>query len=356
MVTESRLKEAFRKIKDERDKIHFDLNQINNRLERYERSLELTEDIRKQLKVLDRVDVEKFVKKLDSEINLINSFMKDVNERSEFVNDVLKKLNHQLEFNQSQIEDLNDKLKEVQSTSKTNRLDVKVLDEYAQDIERMLEEKISLEVGQLRLELQSGLAETAVDRNIIQDKLNNMQNTVETHERSIPEIFENFSKIVNDRVNNEMKEVRSEMKALVNEIRNETKEFKKSLKEDVKKNKALASEAVVAIRKVERKTQSIENKASKKKEEKAKSVPVVAKKETQKEVTKKESEPKKKVEEKKVTKTSKKSSSDFKKIPDQDKSKEQKDGAFTRAVKWLFVDEEEDQTLNDVKSSVKAKK
>lgn len=322
-LDERRVKEAFGKVKRERDKILFDINAILKRLEGQEKALDLHSDVKKQIDVLNRVNLEKFVAKLDKEIDTINAFIADMNKRTDYVNDAMKKFSHNMEVQQVQYDDLKSKLHDVQKQAQNNKLDMKVISDHGDEMQELVDEKIAMENGALRLEMQTGFAEQSVEMNKLSDKVDGLLKLSDENDEALPEIFEEFALAVDKRVEDEMKVLRRDLNSKLEDIQ---KTLKVAVKDRVSLDATSSSTITTKRPSAPKKTRS-------------KTTTSTSKKETVKvQVVEEKKETPKKKEVKTTTSTPKR-------VPQEEK----KEGVFKKTVKWLFVDEDEDETLKSVK-------
>lgn len=235
-MNEQKLKEAFQKVKGDMSNLESQVLTLKKKLSMQERALSLNREIKKDIDLLKQMNLNDFVRKLDFEIDNVNKYVVEINKRTEKVNAAIEKFSTQLEVYEVQFADLKKKFHESQNTSQNTALDMKALDEHTAEFERLIDEKVSLENGSLRLELESAIATLARDVDIAKTEMEKKLKSVETKkERGFD--AEEFAEMINEKVSLEVSSLRLEMQEEMARLHRELAEARKEQKSSPKKEK-----------------------------------------------------------------------------------------------------------------------
>lgn len=271
-MNEKKLKSAFWKIKSDMDVIHSHLNGVKSRVKRQEEVLELSREIKKDIDYLKKIDLASFVKNLEKEVDTINDFILNMSSRTEEMEKIAKSYNSQISKLDSDIKGIKKKIGSAMNETQNTNLDMKVLNEHTAEFEMMIDEKVTLENSNLKLEIDTKLARLASDIDKISREVEKSKKVKQSPEVNLEE----FGELINEQVQMQLAAAKMEIYEQVMEMINSGKDAK-------------------------------------------------------------------------IPKTSSKNVSVTK------KSKSKGESKVKKAVKWLFVDEDEEELLNDVKADIKKK-
>ena len=148
MTSDHKIKEAFARVKTDMDMLRMHVNDLK-------KTNTLTDDVKKQIDRIRRLNVEQFTQDMQNEFKSINSLIKEFNIRfkknSEDMIEISKKLD---KFN-NEVRDLKSKIVSAQNKAANSSLDVNLINERIPQLQELLNEKISLEVASIKLETRN---------------------------------------------------------------------------------------------------------------------------------------------------------------------------------------------------------
>jgi hypothetical protein len=233
----------------------------------------------------------------------------------------LKKIKEELKENRKVIEELKQKLDSFHNDGNSN-LDMNKINEKLEEIVQMLDEKLELEISNLKLEFTTNLAR--LEQKVYELSSNDSVESQSNIEEKVKNTLTEFSEIVDEKIQAEVASLKleytNEIAKIYDTVFNEFMEFKKEI-EGLKSNKKSVKSKEIKSESKKKDTKKLKKTSDKKKKEK-------------------KSEKKEEVKEELLYE------SQF-----EPKEKESK---LKKIAKWLFVDEEEE--FEDIKDQIKNNK
>ena len=287
-------------------------------------------DMTKIVTELEALKSSKSVKSI-SEIKNFPSFKKNVENELKSLNSRTKDFENKVNNNHEVLNDLSKSIKEKSSVN----LDNEELDEKFEEFAEMINERVSLEISNLKLELETDFARLMADvdkfKLEILDVGASSKNKNEKND-NLNQNLEEFAEMINEKVTLEVNSLKMEFTEEISKVYdrcfNEILEFKSELQ-----------------KLQERKDEKLEKKSKKKSnniEKISKSKPKYNSKKKEKIISEDLNVP-----------TGIEQVSLYE-SPIQENEK--KPNKLKKIAKWLFVDEEEENDLNDIKGEVKKDK
>lgn len=222
-MDEDKLKLAFGRIKN-------DMVLIQKELMLLKKGNTLNQDVKAQLEQLKNYNLEKFIITLENEFKSTNSLIREFNHRTKENGVEMRKLSENLQKYHFEITQIKKKLSKESNVTANAELDIKILDEKLNELHEIMNEKVSLENAQARLEVQSDLARMASEISEMKKKTKKSIETEKVQE-SVNEIGEMLNEKINLELNALRLEFTEEMAKLYDKIYSESA----SKKEDTKK-------------------------------------------------------------------------------------------------------------------------
>jgi chromosome segregation ATPase len=371
-MNERKVKEAFNKVKTEvtgLKNLSFDLRR---RLGKVEEAALLSQEVKKEIEKLKELKINEFISKLEKDVDKLMNFISSMEKKSTQTNSTIEKISKKIEVSKTEFEDLKKKFSKTQSESQNTNLELKSFLEQTQEFEQLVNEKVSMEISSLKLEFREQFAQQAQELEKIK-KLSNSNKEKELikqikeqeeelkklkkEQRQLKDAFnpEEFMEMLNEKVSLEHSSLRLETQASLAEFASDLRDFARTV-EGIKKKSTKQEEA-----KVQKLNDQVKEQKKAMKEQEKELIKLKKKKEasqakktkTSATTQKKKTAPKTS-QKKTLTKTQKKENQ----IPELVEEKSKKEpGRVRKAVKWLFVDDEEEQReeLVTIKESIQKK-
>ena len=229
-MDEEKLRLAFGRIK-------YDMELIQKELNILKKTNTLNQDVKNQLEEIKGYHIDKFINSLENEFKSMNSLIREFNHRFKENSEEMKKLAENLQKYHFEITNVKKKLSKESNITANAELDIKILDEKLNELHEIMNEKITLENAQGRLEVQSELARMASEINDVRKKNKKSVDTDEIKE-SINEIAEMLNEKLNLELNSLRLEFTEELAKLYDRIPNKSVESKEEPKKKSKKSKS----------------------------------------------------------------------------------------------------------------------
>ncbi|MDA3856068.1 MAG: hypothetical protein PF569_07440 [Candidatus Woesearchaeota archaeon] len=142
MNDDKRLKEAFRKIKQDMFVLSKQIDEIKG--SKVSTKTEIKTDF-------DKKKFENFVNNVEKELGDLNLYLKEFDDR-------IKHISKKIEISDKEREDIKNKSLLNQSSSQSNKSDIELFDERFGEFSEILNEKVTLEISSLRLEFTEEVA------------------------------------------------------------------------------------------------------------------------------------------------------------------------------------------------------
>ncbi len=229
-MDEEKLRLAFGRIK-------YDMELIQKELNILKKTNTLNQDVKNQLEEIKGYHIDKFINSLENEFKSMNSLIREFNHRFKENSEEMKKLAENLQKYHFEITNVKKKLSKESNITANAELDIKILDEKLNELHEIMNEKITLENAQGRLEVQSELARMASEINDVRKKNKKSVDTDEIKE-SINEIAEMLNEKLNLELNSLRLEFTEELAKLYDKIPSKSVESKEEPKKKSKKSKS----------------------------------------------------------------------------------------------------------------------
>lgn len=229
-MDEEKLRMAFGRIK-------YDMELIQKELNILKKTNTLNQDVKNQLEEIKGYHIDKFINSLENEFKSMNSLIREFNHRFKENSEEMKKLAENLQKYHFEITNVKKKLLKESNITANAELDIKILDEKLNELHEIMNEKITLENAQGRLEVQSELARMASEINDVRKKNKKSVDTDEIKE-SINEIAEMLNEKLNLELNSLRLEFTEELAKLYDRIPSKSVDSKEEPKKKSKKSKS----------------------------------------------------------------------------------------------------------------------
>lgn len=241
------IKTAFTKVKKDVSSISDEIRLLSGKIDKNSIALSLSEEIKKEIDDLKKIDFEKFSKKLDSDLSKVNDFIEHINERTDKMANILSDFTKQIESDQKKLLEFKEKIEDVRNNSENNTVSMKVLNDHTAEFEMMIDEKVSLESSSLRLETETNFAKIAgdlskVSMNVEELKSKTKEFSTSKLEKEVSKLTENVEALQKEnsknngsdkKIDNLAKDFKK-LDSLVDKLNSEVRSFKSAKKEDEK--------------------------------------------------------------------------------------------------------------------------
>lgn len=155
---DSQIKKSFGKVKADYLRLANEVLDVSGKLNRINKQIELSEDVKIQIKRLEKINLEKFVVNMEKEFKSINTLITQFNERFNETSKFMEDFNTQLKKYQVEIVDLKNKFHSTQNRAENTNLDVEQLNESLGEMQELINEKVDMQTNGLRMEMMEEIA------------------------------------------------------------------------------------------------------------------------------------------------------------------------------------------------------
>lgn len=150
---DKKIQKSFGKVKADYLRLSNEILNVHSELKKVSKQIELTGDVKIQIKKLEKINLESFVINMENEFKSINELIKTFNKRFTDTSKFMENFHRQLENYHIEIVDLKNKFHSTQNRAENTNLDVEVTNERLGEFQELINEKIDIQISSLRLEM-----------------------------------------------------------------------------------------------------------------------------------------------------------------------------------------------------------
>lgn len=157
-MDEQKAKFAFAKIKDDIHSLRVQIGHLENQFKIVKENISLNEDVKKQIEDIKKFNLEKFVNKMELELGNVNKLLKDFNKKFNDSSSLMNNFSQQIETYNNEFSDFKKKVFSAKNETANTNLDLDRLNKKFEEYQELINEKINLEISQVRLETSTEIA------------------------------------------------------------------------------------------------------------------------------------------------------------------------------------------------------